>query len=107
MMGPEAAQVAARLAELRGMGGYVGPMPPVAGPMYAEVAVRAHLEPPAARAGAWARLRAVLRRRGARREEPGAAWTVAAAPVVEKEERVGGMADYPLGALPLQWAAHP
>jgi hypothetical protein len=107
MMGPEAALVAARLAELRGMGGYVGPMPPVASPMYAEAAVQAHLEPPEVRAGPWARLRAALHGRGGRRAEPRAAWTVAAAPVLMKEERAALRDDVPLAAVPLRWAARP
>lgn len=107
MMGPEAAQVAGRLAELRGMGGYVGPMPSVWSPMYADAAVRSHLDPPAVRAGAWARLRAALRGRGARRAERKVAWTVAAAPVVATEERAPCVADAPLALVPAQWAQPP
>ena len=97
MMGPEAALVAARFAELRGVGGYVSPAPPRVGPMYAEAAAQAHLEPPARRAGAWARLWAALRGRGAAKAEPQAAWTVAAAPVAAKDDR-DAPADQPLMA---------
>jgi len=106
MMGPEAAQVYARWKELEGMGGYAGPMPPLKAPMYAEAAVRAHLEPPShAAAGPWARVRAALRAGRGGRAAPGAAWTVAAAPLVAKAGLVAApkgrrYRDVPLAALP-------
>jgi len=108
MMGPEAALVSDRLAEMRRRGGYAADLPPCFVPMYAEAAARARLEPPAYRPGVWARLRAAVRGRAA--PAPGAAWTVAAAPIVAKEEgayvapepvKAGGL----LAALPLQPAA--
>jgi hypothetical protein len=89
MMGPEAAQLAARFSGLYVGGGYVGPAPPAA-PMYAEVAARAHLAPlaqlePASHAPRWwARLRAALKRPAARPRE--AEWSVAAAPIIAKED---------------------
>jgi hypothetical protein len=93
MMGPEAALVSARIADLRRLGGYAGPDAPKMGPMYAEVAARVHLEPfwaaeaPGRRAGVWARFRAAVRRPAARRAELGAGWTVAAAPIVAQDAR--------------------
>lgn len=84
MMGPEAALVSERFAELRRVGGYVGALPLRSGPMYAEAAAQAYLEPPCHQPGAWARLRAALRSRGSvERDAP--AWTVAAAPIVVKD----------------------
>jgi len=90
MMGPEAALVSARIADLRALGGYVGPRTVAMGPMYAEVAARVHLEPfeapqaPAREPGVWARILGALRHSPAKRAEPRPDWTVAAAPIVEK-----------------------
>jgi len=107
MMGPEAALVSERLTELRRLGGQPRHLPPHVVPMYAEVAARARLEPPAFRLGFGARIRAALRGRLTPMRATGTAWTVAGAPIVAKEERVRepaerGMAGTPLAALPLQ-----
>jgi len=91
MMRPEAGPVSARLADFPALEGYVGPGMPRVAPMYAEVAARVHLEPfsaaklPVRAQGVLARLRAALRRPGARRAGPEPGWTVAAAPIVAKD----------------------
>lgn len=116
-MGPEAAVVSARIADLRALGGYAGPEAPKGAAMYAEVAARVHLEQvelaqtPDRRGGVWGRLRAAVRRRVARRAEPGPGWTVAAAPIATMdvlagklgEEREAGL----LAGLPLVALADP
>lgn len=106
MMGPEAALVSDRIAELRALGKCAGAVKPRAAVMYAEAAVQAYLEPPARSPGAWARLRAALRGRPVAERGGEAAWTVAAAPIVVKEElatAAGGTrtAESLLAAIPL------
>lgn len=95
MMGPEAALVSARIAELRALGRFRGPKMPKVGPMYAEVAARVRWEPfyPDERSiprwAVWVRIRAVFRRPKARRADSRPDWTVAASPIVAKESLAG------------------
>lgn len=110
MMGPEAAMVTARWTEMRRLGGYPLDLPASAVPMYAEAAARARLEPPAYRPSAWARLRAVLPGRSAPGRETKATWSVAAAPIVVKDDgaaetRYTGESGTLLAALPLRQVA--
>ena len=93
MMGPEAALLTARMAELRGMTAYIPPMMPKDAPLYAEAAARAHLrplradEPPVRRRAVVTRLRDALGLRANPRAEPPAEWLVAAAPIASKPPR--------------------
>ena len=109
MMGPEAAMVAERLAAMRRLGGYAEDLPARAVPMYAEAAARARLDPPTYHPGVVARLLRVFQGRRAPVRRPGAAWSVAAAAIVVKDEHPreapeGGRAGALLAALPLQRA---
>lgn len=111
-MGPEAALVSDRLAELRALGKTARAVPLRAGSMYAKAAVGAYLEPPAQRPGAWARFRAALHGRRVAEDYGEAAWSVAAAPIVVQDERAGaageaGMAPCLLAALPLRRDSSP
>jgi len=107
-MGPEAAVLSERMAEMRRWGGYAEDLPLQAVPMYAEAAARARLEGPTYRFGMWARLRAAFHGRGIPVRGSGAAWTVAAAPIVTKDEGVGKGSVFskeaPLATLPLRCA---
>lgn len=112
MMGPEAAVVSERIAEIRALGHCARVSMPKAGPMYAEVAALGQLEPffaferPARWRGVWARLRGAFGRPEARDGESGPGWTVAAAPIVTKSVLAGtdgdGGAAGLLAGLPLQ-----
>ena len=106
MMGPEASLVTDRLTEMRRFGGYPMGLPSSAVPMYAEAAARARLEPPSLRPSLWARLRASLRGRSVPGRDSGAAWSVAAAPIVAKADPVReaelGSGRVLLAALPVR-----
>jgi hypothetical protein len=113
MMGPEAALVSDRIAELRRLGEDAEAIALRAEPLYAAAAVPREMEPPSHRLGLWARLGEALRARAELARDAGGARSVAAAPVVAADpERVGaasefGAGDCLLAALPVQRALDP
>jgi hypothetical protein len=110
MMGPEAALVSDRIAELRRLGEDADAVPLGTDLPYVVAAVPREIEPPSHRLGLWARLGVALRERGQLGHDPGRARSIAAAPVVAADaERAGtapefGAGDRLLAALPVQRA---